>query len=123
MVHGWQAAEAGLLAEERLYCPYAPCSALMVKGPNFGKPGKTACPHCQGCGALPFPTCVVMMQLPKLPRPASLSFGSRAYFRSTQVGAATLSVAAARLHAQPSRGRSSTHCWMVVSHHVGRACS
>ena len=53
VVHGWQAAEAGLPAEERLYCPYPPCSTLMVKGPNFGKPGKTACPHCQGCGALP----------------------------------------------------------------------
>ena len=51
-VHGWQAAEAGLPAEERLYCPYPPCSALMLKGRSFGKPGVTRCPHCEGCRPL-----------------------------------------------------------------------
>lgn len=42
------AAEAALPADQRLYCPYATCSALMVKGTQFGKKGETACPHCKG---------------------------------------------------------------------------
>ena len=43
-----QAAEAILPADERLYCPYAACSALMIRGPNFGMLGVTSCPHCKG---------------------------------------------------------------------------
>lgn len=43
------AAEASLPAEERIYCPYAECSALLVMGPDFGISGDSACPHCNKC--------------------------------------------------------------------------
>lgn len=42
------AAEAALPADQKLYCPYPACSALMVKGHKFGEKGITACPHCKG---------------------------------------------------------------------------
>lgn len=43
------AAEASLPAEEKIYCPYAECSALLVMGPDFGRAGDSACPHCNKC--------------------------------------------------------------------------